>query len=222
MYLLDTKQFGEFNLDKAKEFVDFWSNYYKNSITIFGTKERISYIDELSLRGELTEENIRRLLRWKDPRMLTQNHEKRNKKVQRVLDRRKDINEFRFSEKSELDFREDARNIFPSGFIWPIFLFHIARPFQYPIGDQNVFRAYFKMTKKKIPTCWEEYLDYKEYFFEISLTAGVIAFKPAGDEKNITKIVEGLKKVDEALFIFGKFIKSYGESCGKEISSKFH
>ncbi|MGC1122965.1 MAG: hypothetical protein WBA22_17935 [Candidatus Methanofastidiosia archaeon] len=66
------------------------------------------------------------------------------------------------------------------------------------------------MTKKETPTCWEEYLDYREYFFKISLSDGVIASQPTGNENNISEIVEKLKRVDEALLAFGKFIKTYG------------
>ncbi len=73
MFILDIKQFEEFDLNRAKQFVNYWSKHYShNTIKAIGSNEDIHYINELNLGNNLTEQNIKRLLRWKDPRMLTE------------------------------------------------------------------------------------------------------------------------------------------------------
>lgn len=67
MFVLDKNKFGDSDLTNAKEFVEFWSNYYHYEVEAFKSKEHISYLDELNLRNDLTTQNVKRLLRWNDP-----------------------------------------------------------------------------------------------------------------------------------------------------------
>ena len=202
MFILNKDELKDYDLSKARQFVAFWNQFYDDTIRSIDSDQPISYIDELNLGNELTERNIKQLLRWKTRGRLADDR--------RVLNKRDYINDFRFGRKNEADFKEIAWEIFPSGFSWPIFLFHIARPFEFPIADQNVFRAFATMKQREISNDWDGYRDgYKSFFFEIAVSAEIIAQPPNGDEPNIRDIVSELKRVDNALFVFGRFLKSY-------------
>lgn len=217
MFTLNKNQFNEFDIRKARQFVDYWSGHYYYDIKVLNSDERIVYFKELNLGNKLTEQNIKRLLRWKDPRMLTEvilsgsNKGKNNERVRRVMEKLEYINDFRLGNMSEDNFKRETERIFPNGIIWQIFLFHIARPFEYPMADQNVFRAF--STQKQMecpPEDWDGYKHYIDYFFQIAISARIIAGKPIGNEIDIKETVCRLKKVDDALFAFGKFLSSYG------------
>jgi hypothetical protein len=217
MFVLNKEQLEEFDLRNAKQFVTFWSskNYYK-SPKVFNKNEDISYFEELNLGKRLTEENVKRLLRWKDARRLTEKIQsgpkkgERNEKVIRVINELKSINEFRLGEITEEKYKEVTNNIFPNGIVWQVFLFHMARPFEYPIADRNVFRAYAVQRRTEIPEDWATYKNYVDYFFDISIHARLIDRRPTGNEGDIREIVSCLKKVDDALFVFGQFLNTYG------------
>lgn len=217
MFVLDKKQFIKFNQEEAKQFIEFWESKYPGDKTkIFKSDETIDYLNELNLRNRLTEENIKRLLRWKDPRRLTEekvtglNKGKRNEVVSKVLENIEYINAFRFGKMNEKDFKEKIGSIEGIGeHIFQKFLFHIARPFEFPIADQNVFRAFSTQKKMDIPEDWNGYKHYIDYFFDIALSAGIIIEKPKGNENNLDVIVTGLKRVDNALFAFGQFLDTY-------------
>ena len=110
----------------------------------------------------MTDQNIKRLLRWKDHRRLTEkilsgpNEGKENKKVLSVIKKTDSINKFRQGKINEKEFKIETEKIFPSGFVWQIFLFHITRPFEYPIADQNVFRTFSTQKHTAIPEDWED------------------------------------------------------------------
>jgi hypothetical protein len=217
MFILNVKQFGDFDFTRAKQFVDYWSKQYSyDSVKAFDSDEVIDYIDELNLGNNLSEQNVKRLLRWKDPRMLTEKilsgprKGSENKKVLKVIEKREQINKFRRGEIGVNDFKNETKKIFPNGFVWRIFLFHIARPFEYPIADQNVFRAFSTQKHTTIPEDWKGYTHYMDYFFQIAIYSGDIVEKPKGHELDIKEIVKRLKRVDDALFAFGQFLSSYG------------
>ncbi|MEA1945509.1 MAG: hypothetical protein U9N07_09330 [Euryarchaeota archaeon] len=218
MFILNVKQFGEFDFTRAKQFVDYWSKQYSyDSVKAFDSDEVIDYIDELNLGNNLSEQNVKRLLRWKDHRMLTEKilsgprKGSENKKVLKVIEKREQINKFRRGEIGVNDFKNETEKIFPNGFVWRIFLFHIARPFEYPLADQNVFRAFSTQKLTKTPEDWDGgYQQYRDYFFQIAISSGIIVEKPKGHELDIKEIVKRLKRVDDALFAFGQFLSSYG------------
>ena len=215
MFVLDINKFTDSDLANAKEFVSFWSNYYSSTTRIYKTEERISYIKELNLCNDLTCDNVTKLLRWKDPRMLTEANplNPSNPRVKSVLQKVDDINSFRRSENNETKFRNIVQGIFPKGFIWPVFLLHIARPYEFPIADRNVFTSFSILTNNEIPEDWKGYKNYKDFFFKVAKSAGFITKPPTGNESNIYTIVAALKKVDDALFVFGKFLNIYSSNC---------
>ncbi len=220
MFILDKNKFGDFDLENVGEFIEFWSYYYKDT-TKDETGKIISYIEELNLNNDLTRQNVIRLLRWKDPLRLTEKigeEKKDNRKVLRVLENLNNLNDFRDKKTSENGFEKVVTDIFPNGTVWPVFLFHIARPYEYPIADKNVCCAFSilspqnpeeKISEYDWESYWKNYRKYKDFFFSIAKSAGIIIHEPKGDENNIFEIVTGLKKVDDALFAFGKFLYEY-------------
>lgn len=218
MFILNVKQFEEFDLYRAKQFVDYWSNKCQNdSVKAFNSTEVIDYVEELNLGSNLSEQNIKRLLRWKDPRRLTEkilsgpDEGKDNKKVLKVIENIDWFNKFRQGKIGEEEFKIKTKVIFPNGFVWQIFLFHIARPFEFPIADQNVFRAFSTQQHTMEPIDWGGYKDYIDYFFQIAKSSGISVEKPKGHESDLKEIVKKLKNVDNALFAFGQFLRSYKE-----------
>ena len=205
----------DFRSERVGDFVRYWSEFYKYDVKIFGSNSKsIDYFRELNIRDneslcDLTKENIQRLLRWKDPHILTQvimtgpHRGKDNPRVKRVLDRLDDINRFRRGEVEESDVCALADSIFSSGIVFRVFLLHIAKPHMYPIADQHVFRAYGLDAKKPDnwkPDSWTEYNEYRGHFHRIADAIGI--------QRTIGNI-ENLKKIDNALWAFGKFLKSY-------------
>lgn len=198
MFVLDPDNFENNNTNNINQFIDFWSRFIPPPPKIYGQNERISYIQELNPGENLTQENVIRLLRWKDPRFLTEknNPQQPNPLVQNVLRYIQNINNFR---RSETD-KEIIDQIFPDGLIYKIFLFHIARPTDYPIADQNVFRSFAKISGNLIPTDENSYNTYKTFFFNLCREA------PINNND-----VQGMKKLDDALFAFGQFLNKYNE-----------
>ena len=208
MFVITSSKLKEFDINKAREFVDYWGEPHTfASVKCYDSDEEVNYIEELNIGHRLTEQNIKRLLRWKDPRILTEkilsgpDEGKDNKKVLKVLERRDDINQFRESSIGTGidDFKRVTREIFPVGFVWPIFLFHIARPHEFPIADRNVFKSYSLHKQAKIPENWTEYEDYTDYFLQISIAAKIISVKAQGNDSSLIEIVKELKRVDNAL-----------------------
>jgi len=214
MFVLNNEEFGNFDLVNAHEFVTYWNALYIGKpARIVGAEERIDYFSELNMDHALNEENIIRLLRWKDPRRLTHpilsgpNEGNPNQQVQLVLESMDSLNGFRDGNISEDDFIEIASQIFPNGHVWTIFLFHICRPVEYPIADQHVFRAFFRHMDvvpcdgQRLAAMWKTYLGYVDYFMGIFQA---VHQDPAQD------IVQTMKHVDNALVAFGQFLKKYG------------
>jgi hypothetical protein len=109
MYTLNLADVAHFDLDKAHAFVEFWSRYYNDSITVFESQDKINYFAELNVGNDLTEENLRRLLRWKDPHYLTHIHKEtreENPKVAKALKQLTAINLFRQGASAEEDMRK--------------------------------------------------------------------------------------------------------------------
>jgi len=164
----------------------------------------IDYFAELNVGSDLTEENVRRLLRWKDSQWLTElklNGEA-NGNVVRVLKSLSMINRFRNDQITEDDMRREADQVFPGGGVWKFFLLHIAKPAAYPIADGNVFQAFslHKGLQTKKPYTWETYEAYRNYFGQIAGAMGL--------RETIENIRE-LKRIDNALMRFGQFLRAY-------------
>ena len=205
MFVLSLSDVASFDLKNARDFVGFWNRFYGYEATLpQDKKDRIDYFSELNLGSDLSEQNVRRLLRWKDPRFLTdpkKGTNEPNKKVRRVLQNLSVINSFRSEETTEDEMRHAAEDIFGSPtIVWRAFLLHIAKPHIYPIADQNVFRSYCLHTGNPEPQTWQDYTDYSNYFGQIADTV-----KVARTPDNVRE----LKKIDNALYVFGQFVVAY-------------
>jgi hypothetical protein len=208
VYTIDLPNVGRFNPQNARPFVEFWSRFYCDDIKVLDAEEPIEYSTELNIANDLTEENVRRLLRWKDPRFLTHrilsgpNQGQDNPRVVRVLASLGPINQFRRGQSTEDDMRRTAEQVLTGGIVWKAYLLHIAKPHIYPIADQNVFRACSLHTGLKDEQTWETYASYCNYFRQITEALGV--------ERTMTiDNVRKLKRIDDALLVFGQFLNAY-------------
>ena len=207
MFILNNEQFKEFDLRKVKQFIEFWDDKYP--------KEKLNdYYKELNLGNMLTEGNIKQLLYWKSRRNFSEERVsgEKNKTVMEVLKNLENINAFRFNKMNGKNFKEKMERIKGIGkYIFLFFLFHVARPFEYPIADKYVFRAFSTQKQTDISQDWKGYMQYKDYFFKIAISTRFITEIPKGNEKNIKDIVHNLKRVDNALFAFGQFLDTYNK-----------
>lgn len=206
MYFPSLTDVEKFDLAKAAEFVEFWSQFYDYRVTVFRSDQEIDYFSELNTGNDLTEENVRRLLRWKDARMLSeridsgQKKGQENSRVTKVLAILSTINKFRNDQGRNDELLQKLKGIFPGGVVWGAFLVHIAKPHAYPIADQNVFRVCALHVGLEDESSWEGYNRYRDYFSGIARTMGIA--------ETIGNLRE-LKRIDNALFIFGQFLKAY-------------
>ena len=200
MLILNRTEFKNSDLSNAKEFIESWNKYYE-----FDDR---AYFENLNLRGNLTRRKIKKILIWKAPIYLRK-FKKGRKMVRNVLKHIISINRFRDNKLYEEKFHDITENIFQSGIVWRALLFNIARPWDFPIADKNVFLAYSTLTGEKIPEEWNEYMKFRNFFFRLSKAAGIIRTIPKGNEREIHRIVFDLKKVYSALFAFGQFLERY-------------
>lgn len=207
MYVFDLLDVARFDPRNARRFVDFWSKFYSDTVRILNSEELINYYAELNLTNNLTEENVVRLLRWKDPFLLTHpsgassNEPRDNRRVVKVLAKLGSINQFRNNQSSEADMKRAAQEVFQDGIVWRAFLLHIAKPPMYPIADQNVFRACSLHTGlQRDNQTWDTYESYCNYFQQITESVGV--------DRTVANVTE-LKRIDNALFEFGKSLNTY-------------
>lgn len=179
----------------AQEFVGFWQQFYQSKIS-----DEV-YHANLNLGGDLSAGNISLLWRWKNERYGL-----------RLLEPTKailpDINAFRrlaqVSTPEERSFWQKAFGVTP-GIVWQVFLFHMARPQDYPIFDQHVMTAFFAINQgyiyrrpkeaRAICLKYEKfrsaYGGYRDFFFKLV------------DEADAPEP----KAVDRALWAFGRHLK---------------
>ena len=123
---------------EAGEFIAYWEQFYYSKIP-----DQV-YQANLNIGGELTESNVDTLWRWKNERYGIP----KIASTKRVLPQ---INTFRrlpvITEEAEGSFWQTTSTISDSGITWQAFIFHIARPEDYPILDQHVMRAFLCLTK---------------------------------------------------------------------------
>jgi hypothetical protein len=206
MFTLIPQEVARFDLGRAAEFVAFWSRFYVYRVKVLGEDFDIDYLAELNIGADLNDDNVRRLLRWKDPHHLTDpilsgpSKGQPNDRVVRVLAALGAINGFRQGIVSASAMREIVAGLFPSGFVFQVFIMHIARPHMYPIADQHVFRAYGIHRGVEPYATWDTYLEYTQYFAEIARSLEI---------DRSPENTAPLKRIDNALMVFGQFLKSY-------------
>lgn len=204
MYVLDQQAIRSVDTKGIVPFIECWERYYD-----YANDDNRVYFAEINLDREVTPQNITRLLRWKDRRWLT--HPKKadgepNPRVIRVLDQLGSINGFRNGGLTADEFHAVTQNVFPNGMIWQLFLFHIARPSEWPIADQHVFRSYSLLFKAPAPDSVAAYRSYAKAFRQLTETFRQSA---AIQDNTSLDIVKTNKRVDNALFAFGQFLAKY-------------
>lgn len=210
MYLLTKENFSILDKSKATDFVNYWSKHYQYKIKKYNSNDEIDYFSELNLNSNLSEDNLRNLLRWKDPKYLTEiimsgpKKGEENERVRKVINEISSLNQFRNSSITESEFKNKSKYLFPGGVIWEIFIFHICKPLKYPIADQHVFRSYDLHTGCHKQISWEKYNEYKNYFQDIKDSY-------CQSIENLNGNIEIQKKIDNALFPFGQFLLKYNK-----------
>lgn len=169
------------------DFIEFWSAFYNYP------KEHL-YSERIQ-KSEFRDDDIEKFFEWKNGTPLSQ---KKKASLKRISDKIHIINRL----KADFDIETFEKEFHSIAAIWKIYLLHLIVPQTYPIFDQHVCRAFYLLTENKlkeipITNKSKEILYFRHYVgFFSSLANGRIL----------------RKKIDEALWAFGKFLKTeYGK-----------
>lgn len=167
-----------------EEFISFWSRLYAYDNAVLYDKIH---------HKVLSEKDIKDLYQWKNGMKLSEAKEQSlNTKIIKKI---KIINNLRATNNIDLDyFLKEFKEV---SVVWKVFLLHIISPSLYPIYDQHIHRAYRFMHNEPsdgISASMNEATKLKFFFEE---------YYPFVKESKI----KDLKKMDEAFFAFGQFIK---------------
>ena len=186
------------NNTSLERFIQFWSNFYIDPKEKRYTKiiEREKSYGKSIAKDTLTAKDIMILYEWKNGGKFSK---AKAQIVESIIAKIKVVNELKTSFSQDNFNKEFA---FMRGVIWKIFLLHIIKQNRFPIFDQNVCRSYYFLVegkRKEIPYANAK----KEKFYFDSY----ISFFNKLSGKGINR-----KEIDEALWAFGKFLKSlYGK-----------
>lgn len=167
-------------------FVLFWSNLYSFS------NEKV-YANAIN-KNVLTAKDIQDFYVWKNGMVLSGGKQKSlDIKIKAKL---KIINDLKLNASIDLEaFRDEFKDLTA---VWKIFLLHIIKPNIYPIYDQHIHRAFLFIHKKDYSTISNTSINNfskEDFYFKEYLP-----FLKANNIKDI-------KKLDEAFFAFGQFLK---------------
>lgn len=171
-------------LVNIKEFINFWSQFYidPKESKYFGNINKIS----------LDKDALLALFEWKNGSKLSNKKAKSFK--DKILSKLKIINSLKISSNFELEkFLKEFKNV---STIWKIFLLHIIKPVKYPIFDQHVYRAFYYIKYSNVRELLYDNKEKEKKYFE--------------DYLPFFKQIQGgcpVKKFDESLWSFGKFLK---------------
>ncbi len=174
----------------CRNFVEFWSSLYDYS------QEALYKLTE---KEQFTLADVQRLYEWKNGSRLSGKKQELLNKIKNKLDTINELKVHFNHEKFVSEFKDISA-------IWQIFLLHIIAPTKYPIFDQHVARSYYYIVEnrcREIPFKQTDKLNlyHKKY----------IAFFDGMAQENPRK------KVDEALWAYGKFLKTnYGKACTRQ------
>lgn len=162
------------------EFVNYWSPGYQYVL---------EDLYEQNIGKDKTEERVLSLYRWKNGKNLSQS------KLLSIEE-----NYFPYIEAARLNTKEEGIqrfNALNGGSIWDIFSLHIDNPEVFPIFDQHTFRAFHYLTQGEIQELPKGREQIRDIYFN--------KFIP------FLAQFEGIdnRKVDKALFTFGRFLKKH-------------
>lgn len=175
---------------KPKDFVTFWSCFYDYPL------EEL-YMSRIG-KKQFTEDDLRKLFEWKNGSRLSQ---KKQKVLENIIEKINLVNALKA--KFDLDLFQDEFK-FVKGTIWKIYLLHIIRPGKYPIFDQHVYRAFLFISKRRRAEISTNNKQKQNAYF-----SEYISFFNSIVGQSISA-----KKLDEALWAYGKFLKTpYGRKA---------
>ncbi|MFZ3059116.1 MAG: hypothetical protein WA102_05180 [Candidatus Methanoperedens sp.] len=186
-----------FEKTTSAKFVEFWSKIYND-----GGNPDEKYETAINNNELLDSEKINTLFKWKIDHPPFKNQ---RKTIENAIRYSNEINKFRLkkdlSEKEIDQFMKDVcANIVESGIIFKIFVLHVARPSDFPIFDQHVYRSYKFICKGEI---WQG-----DEVPESQLCVYFAEYIPFVKELMNTSHCSA-RAVDQALFKFGQFIKNH-------------
>lgn len=172
---------------KLREFVPFWSNCY------IDPREKF-YTTTLN-KNKLIANDIRLLFEWKNGGKLSRI---KAKIVDSIIGKINIVNKLKENFNQDIF---DNEFCFIKGAIWKIFLLHVINQKKFPIFDQHVYRSYCFLTEGKIKEIPYVNAAKEKFYFDI-----YVNFFNELVAKGVNR-----KKLDEALWAFGKFLKTpYG------------
>jgi len=172
------------------EFVKFWSSFYNYPME--------DYYVPIIGKKKFSADDINKLFIWKNGSKLSQKKEAVLSNIKAKLDVINNLKDSFLLDSFLKDFS------FVNGAIWKIYLLHIIKPNDFPIFDQHVYRAFIFLKQNRrneIPNSnkQKEQIYFAEYapFFNALCKKGI-----------------PWKKLDEALWAYGKFLKTeYGRKA---------
>ncbi|PIR21162.1 MAG: hypothetical protein COV45_00010 [Deltaproteobacteria bacterium CG11_big_fil_rev_8_21_14_0_20_47_16] len=184
-----------FNTVSLREFVEFWSKVYGSPPVEKLYAERID-------KEQFDADDVRQLYRWKNGTNLSQD---KQSSVERQFVAKLDvINALKQAYDAKI-FDEHFGSA--TGAVWKIFLRHIISPNQFPIFDQHVFRAHYFLVNGIVREV-EESLEVIPYSKQERAKEELYANSYVPFARGLMQGDVPLKKIDECLMMFGKFLKS--------------
>lgn len=177
------------------EFVSFWSS-------IYGAPSVELLYNDCIHKKQFSEDDVVQLYVWKNGTVLS--GPKKESLEKNILFKISVINELKKNYNEET-FQANFKDV---STIWKIFLKHIISPEQFPIFDQHVFRSCWYLTTGEIKEIEDVLTDaipnsLKEWAKEDIYTTKYLPFIRQFSEGDVP-----LKKIDEALMAFGRFLKN--------------
>jgi len=211
LFILDNITGSEFfggqeisSIDPLK-FQQFWGEI---TTEIGRLNEQESYFNNINLNEDLTDENIKELLQWKQQHFV--------KKYWKTLVKIKEhINNFRHRELFDpfdpefIEFYNKINPISTEGPIIIFFIIHIAKPLVYPIIDQHVIRSFIFFKEgiiRSISNLKKEDLAKNDFeFFKIYVK---FFMRLIAECRLPVNDINSHRNVDRALWRCGRYLKA--------------
>ena len=172
--------------DDLNAFINIWSQQYSFS--------NESIYKALINKEILIQNDIQNLYEWKNGMALSLLKQKSlDIKIKSKLSI---INTFKSNNEINLEaFKKNFKNL---SAVWKIFLLHIIKPYKFPIYDQHIHRAFLFIHNEDFSNISTSITNQNKERFYFD------RYLPFIQSNNI----EDLKKLDEAFFAFGQFLKT--------------
>ncbi len=167
-----------------EEFINYWSRFYSYELE--------HLYDERITKKVYTKQDVEEFYIWKNGGNLSK--KKKDALEQHILKNIETINRLK-KDLSLATFEKEFKSV---SAIWKIFLLHIIAPDDYPIFDQHVGRAFHYLTSSQITQMPLSNTEKERLYFE-----QYVPFFNKLSNRSVSR-----KKLDEALWAFGKFLKT--------------